>query len=360
MRNIWLLLLYASDLYRHIDDGTRNALEDNPDDIPDLVAEILAHEVERRLARNLSLGWRSRKAVLNRVRGRIDHRYTETRRLLERGKVACGFDQLTIDTPRNRFVRAALAKVVSIVGRTDLARRCGSLSARMERLGVSRGKPPRTEVSINTFGRSDANDRLVVAAAQLAFELALPSEEPGFKVLPTAFREIHWLRQLFEKAVAGFYSVTLSHSGWHVAHGTMIRWPQENPTPGIENILPSMKTDILLEHRRLSRRVVIDTKFTDILISSHYRADFLRSAYIYQIYSYLRSQENNGDPLAANASGVLLHPAVAEMIDEAVVVQGHPIRFATVDLAAKPLDIRQQLLAMKDPHPYHIISSLPP
>ena len=356
VRNIWLLLLYASDLFRHIDSAKRYALEDNPDDIPDLVAEILAHEVERRLARNLSLGWQSRKAVVNRVRGRIDHRYTETRLLLERGKVACRFDELTIDTPRNRFVRAALAKLAGIIGRPELARRCRSLSARLERLGVSAGKPAQTEVSISTFGRFDANDRFMVAAAQLAFDLALPNEEPGGTALTAPSHEIHWLRLLFEKAVAGFYSVTLSHIGWHITHGKRLRWPQDKPTPGIESILPSMKTDILLEHRSLGHRVVIDTKFTDILTSGHYRAESLRSAYIYQIYSYLRSQENDSDPMASNATGVLLHPAVAEMVDEAVVIQGHSIRFATVDLAAKAIDIRQQLLAMTDPHPSHITS----
>ena len=57
LRNIWLLLLYASELFRQLDDAERAGVEDRPDDIPDLVAEILAHEVERRLARNLSYGW---------------------------------------------------------------------------------------------------------------------------------------------------------------------------------------------------------------------------------------------------------------------------------------------------------------
>lgn len=32
------------------------------------------------------------------------------------------------------------------------------------------------------------------------------------------------------------------------------------------------------------------------------------------------------------------------MIDEMVVIQGHPLRFSTVDLAAKPAEIRAQLL----------------
>ena len=108
MRNIWLLILYASDLFPQLDRGTRAGIEDNPDDIPDLIARILAGAVESRLARNLNLGWRTREAALSRVRGRIDFWHTVTRRLLEQGKVACRFDEVTIDTPRNRLVRAAL------------------------------------------------------------------------------------------------------------------------------------------------------------------------------------------------------------------------------------------------------------
>jgi 5-methylcytosine-specific restriction enzyme subunit McrC len=41
---------------------------------------------------------------------------------------------------------------------------------------------------------------------------------------------------------------------------------------------------------------------------------------------------------------LMVHPSVGTMIDETVVIQGHPLRFATVDLAAKPADIRAQLL----------------
>ena len=346
-------MLYASDLYR-IDESMRTELEDNPDDIPDLVAEILAHEVDRRLERNLSLGWQTRKAVLNRVRGQIDLRHTVSHRLLARGAVACRFDELTIDTPRNRLVRAALTKLAGIVKRDGLARRCRTLAARLERLGVMGDKPSRTEASVNSFGVFDANDRRMVAAAWLAFDLALPNEDPGHTSLPTPSRNIEFLRLLFEKAVGGFYSVVLSPSGWQVSPGKTIRWPQDNPTSGIQAILPSMKTDIVLENASSGRRVVIDTKFTAILTAGQYREESLRSGYIYQIYAYLRSQESDNNPLAANSSGVLLHPSVGEMLDEAVVIQGHSIRFTTIDLARSASEIRQCLLTVKDPHPSHV------
>ncbi len=92
------------------------------------------------------------------------------------------------------------------------------------------------------------------------------------------------------------------------------------------------------------RRIVIDTKFTSIITKGQYREETLNSGYLYQMYAYLRSQENNGDPLAVNAAGLLLHPAIDEMMDESVVIQGHEIRFATVDLGAETGKIRRQLL----------------
>ena len=62
------------------------------------------------------------------------------------------------------------------------------------------------------------------------------------------------------------------------------------------------------------------------------------------MYAYLRSQESSGDPLNENASGLLLHPSVGKNIDEYIVIQNHKIQFATVDLAATAIEIREQLL----------------
>ena len=352
LRNIWLLLLYASELFRQLDDAERAGVEERPDDIPDLAAEILAHEVERRLARNLSYGWQPRAAVLHRVRGRIDHRRTESRQLLQRGQVACRFDELTIDTPRNRYVRTALARVSGTVKGQELAHRCRSLTRRLERLGVVGPQPAPSEVSAADFRGFGANDRRMVAAARLVFELALPNEDPDNRRLaPPPRNEIQWLRQLFEKAVGGFYDVTLSPSGWDVVPGRRIHWPVERATDGIRNILPSMQTDIVLEHPRRGCRIVIDTKFNPVVVEGWRRDESLHSGHLYQIYAYLRSQEDPADPLSARSAGLLLHPAVGEDVDEAVALQGHPIRFATVDLAASAQRIRARLLTLAEEPP---------
>jgi 5-methylcytosine-specific restriction enzyme subunit McrC len=274
---------------------------------------------------------------------------TEQHRLLDRGLVACRFDELTIDTPRNRFVRAALETISRIVQRKDVSHRCRSLASGMKAMGVSGDAPTRTQMSTDRFGRNDADDRFMMAAAKLAFDLALPTEAAGTNVLTLPDREVTWVRRLFERAVGGFYDVVLQPQGWHVRRGGTLSWQIEQNTPGIDKILPTMRTDVVLDHAPSGRRIVIDTKFTSIVTNGWYREETLRSGYVYQIYAYLHSQVGRGDPLADCASGLLLHPSVGDAVDETVVIQGHSIRFATVALTASPREIRSQLLCLCEP-----------
>jgi 5-methylcytosine-specific restriction enzyme subunit McrC len=65
-------------------------------------------------------------------------------------------------------------------------------------------------------------------------------------------------------------------------------------------------TDIVLNHPLAGRRIVIDTKFNELLTRGWYRDETLRSGYLYQIYAYIRSQSGRGDKLADQAEGLLL------------------------------------------------------
>lgn len=353
IRNIWLLLLYASDIYRELPQARRVNLEDAPDDIPNLVAELLTHAVERRMRRNLSFGYQHRHADLNRVCGRIDLLRTERHQLLQQGKIACSFEELTIDTPRNRFVRAALLKLAKVVQTPALTRRCRSVAASMEHAGVTgsvryRG---RRVMPFDRLGRLDADDRQMLAAARLAFDLALPSEDIGVSQFSIPDRDEHWARRLFERAVGGFYAVVLSKQDWQVRRGNRINWTVKPHTPGLREILPSMQTDIVLEHRKSGRRIVIDTKFTSVIERGWHRDKSLKTEHIYQLYAYLRSQERTADPLSLNATGILLYPSVDGGVNEAGVIQGHEIRFVTVNLAANSRSIRDRLLEIANDSP---------
>lgn len=348
IRNLWLLMLYASQFFMGRQSDL-SSVEDNPDDIPELVANYLCAQVERRMRRSPTPGYVRRHEVLNRLRGHVDLLKTERGQLLERGKLACVFDELTTDTPRNRYVRAALEKLGTLVRDESLALRCRSLALGLTRAGVEGSCPSRGEMERDRPGRHDAADLPMVEAARLAFELALPTEDVGNRLLSPPELKERKLHDLYEKAVAGFCQVHLGREGWEVHAQRVQYWQTTFKTPGMDGILPNMVRDIVLTNHKARRRLVVDTKCMAMLKPSRGFAVLrLASSHIYQMYAYLRSQEGRGDTLADRAEGVLLYPATDVERDERMVVQGHSIRFMTVNLAGSTRQIIGRLLAIVD------------
>ncbi|MBB3973365.1 5-methylcytosine-specific restriction enzyme subunit McrC [Hansschlegelia beijingensis] len=334
-----MLLVYAADLAGFLERAEADV--DEKTELPELLATLLATVVERRLRRSLSRGYRMTEAALPRVRGRIDWLVTESGSLLRRGLVACRFEELTNDTPRNRLVRAALERMATIVLRPELSRRCATLARTLAAQRVSANRPTRSESSKDPVARHEVEDRLMVAVATMALDLLVPAEAAGDLHLTRLDRDERLLRRIFEKAIAGFYRHELART-WNVRVQHGFDWDMTAPTPGLAALLPGMQADVVLDDEK--QRTVIDTKFTGILTARPYGGESFKSPHLYQMYAYLRSQAGRGDARGDTAEGVLLHPSLDRHVDESVTIQGHRIRFATVDLARSGADVRARLL----------------
>lgn len=344
VRNLWLLYLYASLLYEHLHDEERVLAETNPAGLVELAARILCEEADRALRRNLSVGYVERHEALTAVRDRIDHLGTARGALLQRGRVLCRFDHLTVDTARNRYIAAALTQAGRRLGgsRIDphIADQCLALAARFERSGVRLDRPdpvtPRREV----YGHYDRNDRRTMAAAQLVIDALLPSHATGQSHVNPLDYSQGSLRKLYEEAIRNFYRVNLPD--WRVG-ARHLSWPSEGP---LDPRFPMMRTDITLD-RPDGTRLIIDTKFTSALSTHAERHEpRLHSGHLYQLYAYLHTQAGRGDPVADHADGLLLYPSTdhAPDIDVTATMRDHALHVATLDLTAPPTTIRAKLL----------------
>ena len=343
VQNLWLLMLYASE-FRYLANeyaGTESVDED----VANLVADVLCNQVEERLKRNLTYGYKHSTRELNRVRGRINTLETYSKQLLQKGKVSCTFEELSIDTPRNRYICAALHKISRLVSKKMLKLRCHKLNQVMIQLGVSPLFSVNYQPKNDRFSRHETGDQKVLGTAELAFNLALINESDGSGLYPSPDKQEHWVRILFEKAVAGFYDLKLGKD-WKVKHGRKLNWQIESATPLISELMPSMKLDILLENQMLSKRIIIDTKYTSITSERQFGGESFKSNYIYQLYTYLRSQEHPSDHLSLSSTGMLLHPSVGVSYDEVASIQGHELRFCTVDLTQSAASIEKELLSL--------------
>ena len=160
-----------------------------------------------------------------------------------------------------------------------------------------------------------------------------------------------YLSYLFERAVAGFYDVRFYASPWTVRKQTRQKWPVAAESKRVIEWLPIMIPDMDLVNFCNGHRIFIDTKFSAILIENRFKDLKFHSDYIFQIYSYIKSQDETEDLSIRQTDGLLLHPSVGQTIDEWAVIQGHRLRFRTVDLNQSTTAIQEELLSIIEEWP---------
>lgn len=118
-------------------------------------------------------------ATLTRVRGQIDILTTEAKQLLGQGRIACRFDELSVDNLRNRVLRTALVLAARHATDTGLERRARSLVDTLTQYGVAAELVATREARQLSLGRNEQDDVEAVDAARLLLEMAIPAEDSG-------------------------------------------------------------------------------------------------------------------------------------------------------------------------------------
>jgi 5-methylcytosine-specific restriction enzyme subunit McrC len=186
--------------------------------------------------------------------------------------------------------------------------------------------------------RNDHDYRLMLSVCDLILQRQLPLDVEGLNPLPGLDRNALILYRIYERFVANFYRMKLK--GWQVLAQKRLDWHAE----GINDHLPSMIPDLILQEPATGRLIILDTKFTaGSLVENQWGKQVYDSSHLYQLYAYLRSQEHLSEAHRA-ACGILLYPAAQYNFSEIAELQGHKIRMECVDLAAPWQDVEKQLL----------------
>lgn len=341
IRNVWHMLLYAWDL-AVLGDRFHAATEAAPDLVA-LLTRVLLEATRPLLARGLARRHHTRLACVSGVRGRIDFPATLGGLHLMAGRTVCHVPAMDRDTPQTRILRATL----HWLGREPaLAREAGgTLRAEAAALADTLADVPLQAVSVRAFarlqmGRADRAALLPLSICRLLAEVSLPTESGGDRLARSLLRDETRFRALFERFVRNLLHARLTA---HDVAVERLTWPDELGSP----LVPTMTTDITVTERApQGRRLIIDTKFSArALERTRFGSERFRTPNLYQLYAYLQTQSGRG-PAYASAAGLLLYPAVGDERCDAMRVQGHTIRVATVDLAAPWPAIEARIIAL--------------
>lgn len=345
IRNLWHMLLYVWEA-RHLKDRWRANVEGAPS-LDALLSSILASLIQQRLRIGLDRRYRNEEALIAGIRGRIRFPESLKRLTFHHGRAVCSYQVFHANVPLNQIIRSTLARMVH-VGSFGPDRACAEeLRATLRRLvrnmeGIDVIELKADNIRRQRFGRHDADYGLMLSICQLLLDRQQPTEQHGADTLPGLDRDAMTLAKIYERFVAKFYLFHLAES-WYIRPQSKIEWPADDPS----SYLPVMFPDLMMQHKQSGRLLVLDTKFTaHVLVSGQWKVTFDRS-HIFQIYAYIRSQEDLS-PSHETATGLLLYPTVSHHIDETVHMQGHDIRWVTIDFNQAWEKIEGDLLAIPE------------
>lgn len=338
IRNVYWLLLYA---WNHLGAGEETSLSaDEPRDLHELFAQVLAETVARLRARGLDRGYAGVEETLAGVRGRIEVGATLKRGLLGSGRTHCRFDELRHDVLHNRILKSTLQSLLSLGLDASVAAGVRRQVRALDAVGDMR-------LSRSDFGRVQLhrNNRVydfALRICRLVHENLIVDPASGAARFRDFRADQRKMGALFEAFIYRFYAREMPR--FRVSR-PKVRWNVAAASEAALRMLPEMRTDVVL--RSPGRRIIVETKFYAEPFSGRYGGTKLRSGHLYQLLAYLehRTATSPGGP---PYEGMLLYPVVDREFAYDYVLGGHRVMVRSVNLDQPWLSIHRDLLGLVD------------
>jgi 5-methylcytosine-specific restriction enzyme subunit McrC len=343
IRNVWHMLVYAWKELRLLNRWQVD-VESAPT-LDGLFAKILGNLVRERLRIGLGRNYTSTEQLLNGLRGRVDFDRSLKRLAFQNGHAFCHFQIFSANVLKNQIIRSTLHGLAQRgdfgKNRTDASLMRHQLRRLVRDLDhIDLIELKRDVIRRQELERDDHDYRLMLAICHIILQRQMPTEIEGSTKLYGVDRDWKFLWKLFEAFVANFFALRLTD--WTIVTHKTMYWP----TDGGTEFLPMMKPDIVMRNKATGKLIVLDTKFSShSLTTGQFGNLTFNRDHLFQIYAYLRSQEEKSDD-HQSATGILLYPSANYHLSESTRIQGHIVRWETVDLTKPWPDIEAFLLQL--------------
>lgn len=324
IENIYFLLCYA---WNKLDEKERvNVSIDDKTELLDLFAKILINATKTLLKRGIDKNYIDHTEELTGVKGKIQISQTLKSNLLLKQRTICTFDDFSSNIISNRILVSTIYRLTRTKGLDkDLKNELVSLQRML-------GGINQIEITSSLFKqvRLNRNNRFygfVMNVCQIIYDSTLPSEEQGKYKFSDFTRDDNKMNQLFEAFIRNFYRI--EQRKYKTVKKETIKWQFDNTDNESYQYLPQMETDITLENE--DEKIIIDAKFYRETMTINYDKERIKSANLYQLFSYLLNQQDDSTK-TKTATGILLYPTIETDYDLNFKYNEHKIQIRTVNL----------------------------
>ncbi|MBQ9873484.1 MAG: 5-methylcytosine-specific restriction endonuclease system specificity protein McrC [Thermoguttaceae bacterium] len=335
IRNVYHMLTYA---FRSLSaSGFERVATEEFENAADLCAEILRLGLTSLLKRGLGREYLRFADVVASPRGKIDPTTTVKTLAMRHKRLACEFDEFSVNTTPNRVIKSTIALLLR--AKIDPKRK-KALRGLIVYLGdVDFVDLRRVDWSMR-FDRDNGIYRALMGICRLIVEGLLQTESSGDAKLATFFDEQAMCR-LYETFLLEYFKAHYPSLG---ARSEYIDWAVDDSR---RDLLPRMVTDVSLS---LGDRVLIlDAKYYARSTQERFGSNVLISANLYQIFAYVENkrlalEKALGKP-APRVCGMLLYAKTDQEVvpNNDYSIDGRKISARSLDLNCEFSEIRAQL-----------------
>ena len=300
IRNLFCLLSYVNDMPEFAE-----SLNDIDEDLItiDFLAKRFLAEVDALNRRGLLKSYVTREEHTNRLGGRILINESLGYVMARKPLMVCEKDEYSPDILLNQIMKSTLMVISKNRDVKEETRRRSfqwvEYLADVDDVVLTKEMFSRIR-----FHRHTVHYKRMIHIARLLHELTLLSHKQGNWSLFSAEINETSMNQLFEKFLFHFYRI--EQRDYHVKVEKM-QWKLE----GNIALLPSMRTDISLIHKREPKKIVVDAKFYKNVFQEFYGKASFQSHNMYQLFTYLMHQSDD-----IEVQGVLIYPYNGTNVDE--------------------------------------------
>ena len=265
----------------------------------DLYAELLSIGITEQRKRGLNHAYVETADELSVLRGRLDLTNTMRPRNQTRRKLACIYEEFSVDSQLNRILKATMRLLCREKSVNDVQKK------KLRQLLPYFGDVESIDVRhINWKFRYDRNNqsyRMLIGICYLIVTGCLQTTDDG-SVRLMAFNDEKIMSWLYEHFILAYYQKKHFHS--LTVRAEEIKW-QVSPSEANDSALPNMRTDVTLRAKGNNNVLIIDAKYYTRNTADYYGKNQLHSANLYQIFSYVTNMQT-AEPNRI-VSGMLLY-----------------------------------------------------
>ena len=331
IQNIYYMLSYAFRTLTKKD--YREMATEEFSNTADLMTEMLIAGISQQLKRGLGRAYIEQMEDIPVIRGRVNITESVKRQTMINRKLSCVYDDFSVNNSKNRIIKSTALLLL----RADVAKQRKS---RLRKLLVYFDKVELIDlrtVDWNIhYDRNNQTYRMLISICYLVVKGLLQTQADG-KTKIMDFLDDQQMYHLYEKFILEYYKKEYSYI---TTNASKIKWQLDD---GMGYMLPNLLSDITLEYG--NKVLIIDAKYYSHIMQNRYEKETIRSANMFQIFTYVKNKEAELKDKPHEVAGMLLYAQTdnGTQPDYRYKMSGNMISVKTLNLNCDFEDIRRQL-----------------